>query len=89
MSDWSTRIPTAIAKAEKLLGSKSDYARVYKTGETFVLTAGEVALAKALWHEMSRAMDRMNGTERAAFIAGFRGATIRYFTEKLERLSND
>ena len=80
---WSTRIPAMIAKGAKLtadgdiLGGSPDWV---------CLTTGEVALAKALWHEMRRAMDRMNGTERAAFIAGFRGAVIRAYTEKLEGL---
>ena len=91
---WSVRIPTAIADGEKLLGGVG-YLLVpphmggNDTKLTLVLTAGEVALAEALWHEMSRAMDRMNGTERAAFIAGFRGATIRYFAEKIEGLDHD
>ena len=93
-TSWSERIPAAIADGEKLLDG-DEYVLIpphiggNDTKLTFVLTAGEAALAKALWHEMSRAMDRMNGTERAAFIAGFRGATIRYFTEKIEGLSHE
>ena len=91
---WSERIPTAIADGEKLLDG-AEYVLIpphiggNKTKLTLVLTAGEVEMAKALWHEMSRAMDRMNGTERATFIAGFRGGTIRYFTEKIEELNHE
>ena len=90
MKPYSERFPAAIAKAEGLLASDEcgDVVYLADTSER-TFTAGEVALAKALWHELRRAMDCMNGTERAALIAGFRGATIRYSTEKIERLGHD
>ena len=67
MADWSTRIPAAIEKAEKQL-------RWCTSGLSY--TAGEVALAKALWLEMRC---HHNGkTPDPALIA---------YTEKLEALS--
>ena len=82
MKPRSERIPAAIAKAERLLGSKSDYARVYKTGETFVLTAGEVAAVDALWAKRDALMS-LSGYDVAdspALIA---------FCEKMEGLDHD
>ena len=45
---WSLRIPAAIAKAEELLAS-TGIGVYFKMSATGVITATEVALAKALW----------------------------------------
>ena len=61
MKPYSERIPTAIADGEKLLDGYEIMVVPPHTGGndtrlTVGITAGEVDLAKALWHEMSRAI---------------------------------
>lgn len=89
---WSERIPAAVARGPELLDTRPERMFLVESNGPYshyiTLTAGEGALAQALWWEMSRTMDSMNGTERAAFIEGFRGASIRAFTEKIERIES-
>ncbi len=85
---YSERIPAAIAEAERLLDG-CEYVLIpphiggNKTQLTLVLTAGEVALADALWSEFGDDIMGDPGTcdrPLAALIA---------FCEKIERLSHD
>ena len=87
MSDWSTRIPAAIADGEKLLDG-DEYVLIpphiggNETKLTLVLTAGEVALVKALypiWDEPER-IDIADDAATDALVA---------FTEKMEGLNHD
>lgn len=67
---WSTRIPAAIKKAEEKLGQNPYWISM---DFTTVITAGEVALAKALWEA-----DQYRSVPHEALIA---------FTEKIEKLT--
>ena len=46
--EWSSRIPAAIAKAESLTNGH-DHRVALEEGSLTIITATEVALAKALW----------------------------------------
>ncbi len=87
MKPWSERIPAAIAKGEKLLNGDQyvlipPHMRGNETEFTVVLTAGEVALAKAVWgwEWWAHCMGLTDFEPSDALIA---------YTEKIERLSHD
>ena len=78
MTDYSERIPAAIAKAEGLLDG-GEYVLIpphiggNETKLTLVLTAGEVAAVKALW--------------RVTMAEGWHiDPALREFTEKIEQV---
>ena len=75
MADWSTRIPAAIEKAEKL----TPLAEVKSGVVRALLTEGEVALAKALWNVLLNEGYGEGEPEDAE-------AALRDFTEKVESL---
>ena len=81
-TDWSTRIPSAIAAGERRLDG-DEYVLIpphiggNETKLTLVLTAGEVALAKALW-------EVFEGTS----VEGWH-EELRAYCTKIERLSHD
>ena len=77
MTDYSERIPAAIARAEELLASDEcgDVVYLADTSE-LTFTAGELALVKALW--------------RVTMAEGWHiDPALREFVAKIERLGND
>lgn len=76
IAPWSTRIPTAIEKAERLLDPVYDGNVWAANNGMSVITAGEVALAKTLW-EMVESGDCGQFPPPPELIA---------FTEKIESL---
>ena len=84
MADWSTRIPAAIEEGKKLLGGDEyvlipPHTRGNDTGFTVVLTAGEVALAEALWQVACEETPPDIAADYPALIA---------YTEKIEAMSS-
>ncbi len=79
VTDYSERIPAAIAKAERLLDGRDGWFPQLPLSEP--ITAGEVALADAL-HKTYRALNAESGEEHwpDALIA---------FCTKIEGLSDD
>ena len=91
MTDWSERIPAAIANAERLLGD-DEYVLVAPhiggndTKLTFVLTAGELALAEALWDVLTfDTTDEMN-EQFFAYGAALGAKALIAFCERMEAL---
>jgi hypothetical protein len=90
---WSERIPAAIAKAERRMGSGSGSIHYFLStqGPDGAITASEVALAKALWETESDAtellaeLDLREKLLLGAIIADNRPA-LRAFCEKVEAL---
>ncbi len=89
-TSWATRIPAAIAKGKWHLGPiwapGDDGAAIdslfFKDGQA--LTAGEVALAEALWELHKFAEMKLYGGSGPAT-----PPALIAFTERIERLSND
>ena len=80
MADWSTRIPEAIEEGKKRLGRGTLVRRAGGGPET-AITAGEAALAEALWETHRKYCDEYNwdyDEPPPALIA---------FTEKIEHES--
>ena len=78
MTDWDERIPAAIAEAEKLTasGPRLLFESSPGTNLALIVTAGEVAMADALW--------------RVTMAEGWHiDPALREFTEKIERLNYD
>ena len=79
MTDWDKRIPAAIAKAEgwfKQPGIIGVAVFVSAKGDAVYVTAGEVAVVKALW--------------RVTMAEGWHiDPALREFVAKMERLGND
>ena len=92
---WSTRIPAAIAKGAKLLGA-DEYVLVpphtggNDTRLTVGITAGEVAMAKALWEPWQHYIESC-GAEDLMKTWSYEEVqpALRDFTEKMEGLSHD
>ena len=93
MADWSTRIPAAIEKGKKLFGDIHGTPVVSHEVNGVVVTAGEVALADALFkahHEAVYKILRVGWDEHERFEAEDGGepcthcAPLRAFTEKIE-----
>ena len=90
---WSERIPTAIADGEKLLGG-AEYVLIpphrggNETEFTVALTAGEVALAKALWLTW---FEDAEGTDGQWFASDspYGPNVLREFTLKMEKVKHD
>ena len=86
MKPWDDRIPAAIANAERMLDG-GEYLLIpphiggNETKLTLVLTAGEVALAKALWERVGHTVCADPECEKPH--------PLREFTEKIERLNHD
>ena len=88
MTDYSERIPAAIADGERLLDA-GEYVLIpphiggNDTKLTLVLTAGEVAAMRALWENppQQHAQDATGSCNWCQ--------ALRAFTEKMEGLSND
>ena len=102
MADWSTRIPAAIEKAERILGRR-ETAECVGEGAVFIprdspdrtITRNEVALAKVLFqahHEAVYKILRTGWDEHEAFETRdgdepcTHCAPLRVFTEKVEAL---
>ncbi len=83
---WSSRIPAAIAKAESLTNGH-DHRVALEEGSLTIITATEVALAKALWelclHEQ-RDNEREELGDSAECSSGYEA--LEAFTEKVESL---
>ena len=82
---WSERIPTAIADGERLVERGGDWVETErKTLESmYILTAGEVALAKALWLTW---FEDAEGTDEHWFASDspYGPNVLREYTEKIE-----
>ena len=88
MADWSTRIPAAIEKAERILGRR-ETAECVGEGAVFIprdspdrtITRNEVAMAKALW-DMTLLLLHGKPPSNIALVP----PTLIAFTEKVEAL---
>ncbi|KKK79384.1 hypothetical protein LCGC14_2834060 [marine sediment metagenome] len=86
MKPWSERIPAAIAKAKELVGPDDWYVN---DDTTAVITAGEVALASALWGEFfSGTPEEFDATVAEGQLDQCDEALSAY-CEKIERLGHD
>ena len=93
MTDYSERIPAAIADGERLLDA-GEYVLIpphiggNDTKLTLVLTAGEVAMAKALWLTW---FEDAEGTDEHWFASDspYGPNVLREFTLKMEGLSHE
>ena len=77
MKPWSSRIPAAIAKGKELLDGRDGWFPQLPLSEP--ITAGEVALAEALWEATQDTPSYLVGGEQIP-------EALIVFTEKIERL---
>ena len=77
---WNDRIPQAIEKAERHLTTGEHILNSCKHCRVSPITAGEVALAKALW----KTYRALNSTEAGS---GHWPDALRAFVEKVEQLT--
>lgn len=86
---WPERIPAAIAEAEGWLEGGEAWvrvaSRVWPCDATF--TAGEVALAKALWQEFYEGQEPEYANENMEEPRDGCDAALRAFVEKVEALT--
>ena len=75
-TSWSSRIPAAIAKSEKITALQREFPGTYFVAQ---LNATEVALAKALWAEEE-------GDSNQYSSKWIPSQALRDFTEKVESL---
>lgn len=86
-TNWSERIPAAIAKGEELTaGQDFAHRHIWAERKDVYFTAGEVALARALWRSMDS--QKIATIESEGYVWEPPTALIAY-CEKVERLSHD
>ena len=91
---WSVRIPAAINNAKELLNGKTDALGLEGPNGFINITAGELALAKALWDELPNFHESPDGIPCFEKMEGVSDACLtcdacmelRAFTEKVEKL---
>ena len=85
---WSSRIPTAIAKAEKLLADAKAIVGVssWVQEKDVIITATEVQLAQALWEIVRTDAVVVDVEQWLSSEGGPAAEALRAFTEKVESL---